>query len=64
MMSEWIKCSERMPDDTQMLLAFSQGEIVSAYWNYVMCPIEGIHLSIRKPSGTCYPLDAITGATK
>lgn len=37
---EWIKCSERMPEDTQMVLAFSQGEIVAAYWNYVMCPIE------------------------
>ncbi|WP_396089804.1 DUF551 domain-containing protein, partial [Escherichia coli] len=24
----WISCSERMPEDTKMLLAFSQGEIV------------------------------------
>ncbi|EBY0984824.1 DUF551 domain-containing protein [Salmonella enterica subsp. enterica serovar Bovismorbificans] len=37
---EWIKCSERIPKDTQMVLAFSKGEIVAAYWNYVMCPIE------------------------
>lgn len=40
-MANWIKCSERMPnEDTQMVLAFSQGEIVAAYWNYVMCPID------------------------
>lgn len=37
---EWIKCSERMPDNTQMLLAFSQGEIVPAYWNWVVNPID------------------------
>ncbi len=37
---EWIKCSDEMPKDTQMVLAFSLGEIVAAYWNYVMCPIE------------------------
>ena len=36
----WVACSERMPEDTQMVLAFSYGEIVAAYWNYVMCPIE------------------------
>lgn len=34
-MGKWIKCSARMPEDTQMLLAFSQGEIVAAYWNWV-----------------------------
>lgn len=37
---EWIKCSERLPDNTQMLLAFSQGEIVAAYWNWVVNPID------------------------
>ncbi|MEJ1720943.1 DUF551 domain-containing protein [Escherichia coli] len=36
----WISCSERMPEDTKMLLAFSQGEIVAAYWNWVMSPID------------------------
>lgn len=36
----WVACSQRMPEDTQMVLAFSHGEIVAAYWNYVMCPIE------------------------
>ncbi|WP_431647608.1 DUF551 domain-containing protein [Enterobacter hormaechei] len=36
----WVACSERMPEDTQMVLAFNHGEIVAAYWNYVMCPIE------------------------
>lgn len=36
----WVACSERMPDGTQMILAFSHGEIVAAYWNYVMCPLE------------------------
>ncbi|HAL1776179.1 TPA: DUF551 domain-containing protein [Escherichia coli] len=36
----WISCSERMPDDTKMLLAFSQGQIVAAYWNWVMSPID------------------------
>lgn len=36
----WVACSERMPEDTKMVLAFSHGEIVAAYWNYVMCPIE------------------------
>ncbi|ENK9253222.1 DUF551 domain-containing protein, partial [Escherichia coli] len=35
----WISCSERMPEDTKMLLAFSQGQIVAAYWNWVMSPI-------------------------
>lgn len=39
-MANWIKCSERMPENTQMVLAFSQGEIVAAYWNYVVCPID------------------------
>ena len=39
-MGEWIKCSERMPENTQMLLAFSQGEIVAAYWNWVVNPID------------------------
>lgn len=37
---EWKKVSDEMPKDTQMVLAFCQGEIVAAYWNYVMCPIE------------------------
>ncbi|END9519903.1 ead/Ea22-like family protein [Escherichia coli] len=36
----WISCSERMPEDTTMLLAFSQGEIVAAYWNWVVNPID------------------------
>ncbi|HCS6234416.1 TPA: DUF551 domain-containing protein [Escherichia coli] len=36
----WISCSERMPEDTKMLLAFSQGRIVAAYWNWVMSPID------------------------
>ncbi|QTH80040.1 EaA-like protein [Escherichia phage vB_EcoP_ZX5] len=36
----WISCSDRMPEDTKMLLAFSQGEIVAAYWNWVMSPID------------------------
>lgn len=36
----WISCSERMPDDTKMLLAFSQDQIVAAYWNWVMSPID------------------------
>ncbi|EKO1054190.1 TPA: DUF551 domain-containing protein [Escherichia coli] len=36
----WINCSERMPEDTKMLLAFSQGEIVAAYWNWVVNPID------------------------
>ncbi|WP_247184402.1 DUF551 domain-containing protein [Escherichia coli] len=36
----WISCSKRMPDDTKMLLAFSQGQIVAAYWNWVMSPID------------------------
>ncbi|MGP6161824.1 DUF551 domain-containing protein [Escherichia coli] len=36
----WISCSERMPDDTKMLLAFSQGEIMAAYWNWVVNPID------------------------
>ncbi|MEJ9728429.1 ead/Ea22-like family protein [Escherichia coli] len=36
----WISCSERMPEDTKMLLAFSQGKIVAAYWNWVMNPID------------------------
>ncbi|EHO1179094.1 DUF551 domain-containing protein [Salmonella enterica] len=36
----WISCSERMPEDTKMLLAFSQGQIVTAYWNWVMSPID------------------------
>ncbi|WP_249941844.1 dATP/dGTP pyrophosphohydrolase domain-containing protein [Escherichia coli] len=35
----WISCSERMPEDTKMLLAFSQGKIVAAYWNWVVNPI-------------------------
>lgn len=38
--SGWISCSERMPEDTKMLLAFSQGKIVAAYWNWVMSPID------------------------
>ena len=37
---EWIKCSERLPEETQMLLAYSQGEIVAAYWNWVVNPID------------------------
>ncbi|EHP6404547.1 DUF551 domain-containing protein, partial [Escherichia coli] len=36
----WISCSDRMPEDTKMLLAFSQGEIVAAYWNWVANPID------------------------
>ncbi|MEK8439371.1 DUF551 domain-containing protein [Escherichia coli] len=36
----WISCSVRMPEDTKMLLAFSQGEIVAAYWNWVVNPID------------------------
>lgn len=36
----WINCSDRMPEDTKMLLAFSQGEIVAAYWNWVVNPID------------------------
>lgn len=36
----WISCSEQMPDDIKMLLAFSQGEIVAAYWNWVVNPID------------------------
>lgn len=36
----WISCSERMPEDTKMLLAFSQGEIVAAYWNWVVNPLD------------------------
>ncbi|EKB2332066.1 DUF551 domain-containing protein [Escherichia coli] len=36
----WISCSERMPEDTKMLLAFSQGKIVAAYWNWVINPID------------------------
>ncbi|EMR8053888.1 DUF551 domain-containing protein [Escherichia coli] len=36
----WISCSERMPEDNKMLLAFSQGQIVAAYWNWVMSPID------------------------
>lgn len=47
-MENWIKCSERMPEDTQMVLAFSQGEIVAAYWNWVVNPIDykNIELSL------------------
>ncbi|EKI8353914.1 ead/Ea22-like family protein [Escherichia coli] len=36
----WISCSDRMLEDTKMLLAFSQGEIVAAYWNWVVNPID------------------------
>ncbi|MEA0517527.1 DUF551 domain-containing protein [Escherichia coli] len=36
----WISCSDRMPEDTKMLLAFSQGQIVAAYWNWVTSPID------------------------
>ncbi|HFE3301737.1 TPA: DUF551 domain-containing protein [Escherichia coli] len=36
----WISCSDRIPEDTKMLLAFSQGEIVAAYWNWVVNPID------------------------
>ncbi|HCB4124704.1 TPA: DUF551 domain-containing protein [Escherichia coli] len=36
----WISCSDRMPEDTKMLLAFSQDEIVAAYWNWVVNPID------------------------
>ncbi|EJN7198189.1 DUF551 domain-containing protein [Escherichia coli] len=36
----WISCSDRMPEDTKMLLAFSQGQIVAAYWNWVVNPID------------------------
>ena len=37
---QWIRCCDQMPENTQMLLAYSKGEMVPAYWNYVMCPIE------------------------
>lgn len=37
---QWIKCSQQMPENTQMLLAYSQGQIVPALWNYVVCPVE------------------------
>ncbi|EFD3049114.1 DUF551 domain-containing protein [Escherichia coli] len=36
----WISCSDRMPEDTKMLLAFSQGKVVAAYWNWVVNPID------------------------
>lgn len=36
----WISCSDRMPEDTKMLLAFSQGKIAAAYWNWVVNPID------------------------
>ncbi|EPO8620332.1 dATP/dGTP pyrophosphohydrolase domain-containing protein [Escherichia coli] len=36
----WISCSDLMPEGTKMLLAFSQGEIVAAYWNWVVNPID------------------------
>ena len=36
----WISCSDLMPEDTKMLLAFSQGKIVAAYWNWVINPID------------------------
>ncbi|EEX2799571.1 DUF551 domain-containing protein [Escherichia coli] len=36
----WISCSDRMPEDTKMLLAFSQGKVVAAYWNCVVNPID------------------------
>lgn len=36
----WISCSDRMPEDTKMLLAFSQGEIVAAHWSWVVNPID------------------------
>lgn len=36
----WISCSDRMPEDTKMLLAFSQGKIVAAYWNWVVNTID------------------------
>lgn len=39
-LDSWISCSDRMPEDTKMLLAFSQGEIVAAYWNWVVNPID------------------------
>ena len=36
----WINVKEKMPDDTQMLLAYSQGEIVVAYWNWIVNPVD------------------------
>lgn len=37
---EWIKCSERLPGKTKMSLAYSQGEIVAAYWDWIVSPID------------------------
>ncbi|HEC5251565.1 TPA: ead/Ea22-like family protein [Escherichia coli] len=55
----WISCSERMPEDTKMLLAFSQGEIVAAYWNWVVNPIDyKKHRAFTYLSG--YILDDVT----
>ena len=44
----WISCSERMPEDTKMLLAFSQGEIVAAYWNWVVNPIDYKNIELSR----------------
>lgn len=58
-MGEWVKCNERMPEHTQMLLAFSQGEIVAAYWNWIVNPID-----YKKYRGftylSGYPLEGVT----
>ncbi|KZR10456.1 DUF551 domain-containing protein [Klebsiella aerogenes] len=37
---EWIKCSERIPEETQKLLVYSNGEVIAGFWNYVMPPID------------------------
>lgn len=44
----WISCSDRMPEDTKMLLAFSQGEIVAAYWNWVVNPIDYKNIELSR----------------
>lgn len=55
----WIKCSEKLPDDKQMLLAYSQGKVVAAYWNWIVNPID-----YKKYSGFTYlsgiELDEVT----
>ncbi|WP_425333379.1 DUF551 domain-containing protein [Escherichia coli] len=44
----WISCSDLMPEDTKMLLAFSQGEIVAAYWNWVVNPIDYKNIELSR----------------
>lgn len=36
----WVGCMDSLPEQTEMVLAFSQGQVVPAFWNYVVCPIE------------------------